>query len=68
MENLVVWFEGIDNMARSGNEIDTNKITNKLVDGESLLDESIFFTKGMQQGMVIRNPVFKDIFYRCGAG
>ena len=24
MENLVVWFEGIDNMARSGNEIDTN--------------------------------------------
>ena len=45
-------------------EIDTNKITNKLVDGESLLDESIFFTKGMQQGMVIRNPVFKDVFHR----
>ena len=45
-------------------EIDTNEITNKLVDGESLLDESIFFTKGMQQGMIIRNPIYKEIFHR----
>lgn len=45
-------------------EIDTKEIVNKIFDGESILDESIFLTKGMQQGMIIRNKIFKDIFYR----
>lgn len=45
-------------------EIDTKEITNKLIDGESILDESIFLTKGMTQGMIIRNPIFENIFTR----
>lgn len=43
-------------------EIDTKEITNKLVDGESIFDESIFLTKGMQRGMIVRNPIYRDIF------
>lgn len=45
-------------------EIDTKEIENKMFDGESLLDESIFETKGMEQGMIIRNIAFKNIFTR----
>ena len=45
-------------------EIDTKQIENKIFDGESILDESIFLTKGMQQGMIIRNKIFKDVFRR----
>ena len=45
-------------------EIDTKEISNSIFDGESLLDESLFLTKGMQQGMIIRNNIFNNIFTR----
>jgi hypothetical protein len=45
-------------------EIDEKEIENKIFDGESLLDESLFITKGMNQGMAIRNKIFRNIFTR----
>jgi hypothetical protein len=45
-------------------DIDTTSITNKIFDGEALLDKSIFETKGYTQGMIIRNPIFNNIFIR----
>jgi len=49
-------------------DLDTNveeaEITNKIWDGENLLDRSIFETKGYMQGMIIRNPLFKNVFKR----
>lgn len=45
-------------------EIDTKEIENKIFDGEAILDESIFLTKGMNQGMIIRNPIYSEIFKR----
>ena len=51
-----------------GGDLDTNieetEITNKIWDGENLLDKSIFETKGYTQGMIIRNPIFKEVFKR----
>lgn len=44
-------------------EIDTKEITNKLVDGESILDESIFINKGMERGMIVRNKIYEEIFH-----
>ena len=43
-------------------EIDTKEIENKIFDGESILDESIFITKGMRRGMIVRNPIYNNIF------
>ncbi|OSA95782.1 UNVERIFIED_ORG: hypothetical protein B2H93_05000, partial [Clostridium botulinum] len=45
-------------------EIETKEIINKIFDGESLFDESIFLTKGMKQGMIIRNKRYSKIFSR----
>lgn len=45
-------------------DINTTQITNKIFDGESLFDKSIFETKGYTQGMIIRNPIFKNVFKR----
>lgn len=45
-------------------DVETTKITNKIFDGEALLDKSIFETKGYNQGMIIRNKAFKDLFIR----